>query len=239
MRVLAWEMVGYGNSWAAGDGRDISVKAQAHYLLDWLDVLAIDRAVFAGHDLGGGVAQIAAVRSPDRCAGLVLTNSIGYDSWPIPMVKALAAIHPMVARLPRALLRRLLAGFIRPGHDSRERTRESIQEHLEAYDHRGGATAFARQLRSLRTEDTLEVAPRLPELGIPAAVVWGASDRFQTLDYGRRLAGDLAAELEIVEHGKHFMPEDHPDELVAAIHRVLTEADVPTAGRKRTEPRAG
>jgi pimeloyl-ACP methyl ester carboxylesterase len=45
------------------------------------------RAVLVGHDLGGGVAQIAAVRAPGRCAGLVLANSIGYDSWPIPSVR--------------------------------------------------------------------------------------------------------------------------------------------------------
>jgi pimeloyl-ACP methyl ester carboxylesterase len=33
----------------------------------------VERAVLVGHDLGGGVVQIAAVRAPQRCAGLVLT----------------------------------------------------------------------------------------------------------------------------------------------------------------------
>lgn len=28
-RLLAWEMVGYGRSWRAGAGRDISLRAQA------------------------------------------------------------------------------------------------------------------------------------------------------------------------------------------------------------------
>ncbi len=72
-RAMAWEMVGYGASIPEGRGRDISVGRQADYLVRWLEALGIERAVLAGHDLGGGVVQIAAVRHPERCAGLFLT----------------------------------------------------------------------------------------------------------------------------------------------------------------------
>ncbi len=151
VRALAWEMVGYGDSWQAGASRDISVRAQAAYLLDWLDALAIERALLVGHDLGGGVAQIAAVRRPDRCAGLVLTNSIGYDSWPIPMVKALAALSGIVARLPRPALRALLAGFIKPGHDSSERARSrSVRTCRATTTRREQPRSRARRARSTR-----------------------------------------------------------------------------------------
>ena len=64
-RLLAWEMVGFGRSWSQGVGADISVKAQAGHLFRWLDDAGIDKAVLVGHDLGGGVAQVAAVRQPD------------------------------------------------------------------------------------------------------------------------------------------------------------------------------
>ncbi len=65
---MAWEMTGYGSSIPLGIGRDISVAAQAEHLVRWLDAMGIERAIFAGHDLGGGVVQIAAVRAPERCA---------------------------------------------------------------------------------------------------------------------------------------------------------------------------
>lgn len=55
---------------------DISVAAQADRLLAWMRELGVERAVMVGHNLGGGVAQIAAVRARERCAGLVLTNAI-------------------------------------------------------------------------------------------------------------------------------------------------------------------
>ena len=220
-RLLAWEMVGYGRSWRQGEDRDIAVRAQAGYLRAWLDSQQLERAVLVGHDLGGGVAQILAVEHPDRCAGLVLSNSIAYDSWPIAMVKAIRRLGAVVERLPARMLRSLLRGFIRPGHDNRARAEESFQEHWRGYDHHRGAAAFIRQVRSLRTQDTLAIADRLREIDVPARLVWGAADRFQTIDYGRRLAADLRAELEPLAEAKHFVPEDHPEPLAAAVEHVL------------------
>lgn len=105
MRILSFEMVGYGHSIATGRNHDISVAAQARHLNAWLDHLDVDRAVLAGHDLGGGVVHIAAVERPQRCAGLMLTNAIAYDSWPIPSIKALRATRTLFARAPDTLLK--------------------------------------------------------------------------------------------------------------------------------------
>ena len=32
---------------------------------------------------GGGVVQIAAAHQPRRCTGLLHTNAVAYDSWPV------------------------------------------------------------------------------------------------------------------------------------------------------------
>jgi len=48
--------------------------------------VGLESALLVGHDLGGGVAQILAVRRPELVRGLVLTNAVCYDSWPIPSV---------------------------------------------------------------------------------------------------------------------------------------------------------
>ena len=222
--LLAWEMPGYGRSWNVAPGVDISVGAQAGRLLAWLDELSIDRAVLVGHDLGGGVAQIAAVSAPERCAGLVLTNSIAYDSWPIPEVKALRAAGPLVERLPGPLLRGQLAVLTHMGHDDRDRARESLDVHWRGYDHGKGAAALLRQMRALDCRDTEAVASLLPRLEVPAALVWGVADRFQELDpYGRRLAADLGASVDEVQGAKHFTPEDHPERVAAAITGLLNE----------------
>jgi len=225
-RCLAFEMVGYGGSIPEGRGRHISVSRQADHLLDWLEAVGVQRAVLAGHDLGGGVVQIAATRRPEVCAGLVLTNSIAYDSWPIPEVKAMRALGPAVERTPDAVFAPIFRSFVRRGHDDAARGVESADLHWEAYARHGGAAAFVRQIRALHTQDTLAVADLLPRLEVPARIVWGAADSFQKLEYGERLAHDLRAPLERIEGGRHFTPEDHPRAIAGAV-RDLLDAPAP------------
>ncbi len=230
-RCLAWEMVGYGGSHARGRDRDISVAKQADYLAAFLDSLGISRAVLAGHDLGGGVAQILAVRRPELCAGLVLTNAIGYDSWPIPSVKAMRAAGDVIRRLPPAALKPMLSVLFVRGHETLAAAAEAMRRHWPHYAGEDGPAALVRQIDALRVEDTLAVADDLKRLRVPARIVWGAADRFQKVEYGERFARDLAAPLHRIPSGKHFTPEDHPQAVADAIQAVLeVVGDRPSTG---------
>ncbi len=51
--------------------------------------------------------------------------------------------------------------------------------------------------------------------------MWGAADKFQEIGYGYRLAYELGAPIERIEDGKHFVPEDHPEEVAAAVNELL------------------
>lgn len=230
-RSLAWEMIGYGGSIDQGRGRDISVSRQAEYLVEWMDALDLERALLVGHDLGGGIAQIVATKHPDRVAGLVLTNAISYDSWPIPSVKVMRALGPLVQFLPDALFRLIYTVFLHQGHDNRQRARESVAEHWPYYKRTDGAAAFIRQVRSLDVSDTLAIADDLPHLDVPARLVWGAADPFQPINYGERLAQDLDAPLDSIAGALHFVPEDHPDRVAHAVQAPLEEvhAEAPSA----------
>lgn len=224
-RSLAWEMVGYGSSIEEGVDRDISVGRQADYLASWMRGNGLeDGAVVCGHDLGGGVAQILAVRHPELVRGLVLTNSICYDSWPIAGVRALRAAGPLAERMPPGMFRQVYRAFLGLGHDDRGRLDESVAEHLPFYERADGAAAMVRQARSLDSADTMAVADSIPSLDIPARIVWGAADRFQPIGYGYRLAYELGATLERVEGGKHFTPEDHPEPIARAVNSLLRAA---------------
>ncbi len=224
-RALAWEMVGYGGSIQEGWDRDISVARQAEYLAAWMQEVGLEAgAVIVGHDLGGGVAQILAVRRPELVQGLVLTNAICYDSWPIPSVKAMRAAGPLVERLPDAAMRsNLYVGLFLRGHDDRARAKESFSEHWPYYEATGGAAALIRQAHSLDIQDTLSIADQIPNLVVPARLVWGAADRFQKIGYGYRLAYELGASIERIEGAKHFVPEDHPEEVAAAVNELLKQ----------------
>ena len=217
-RSLAFEMAGYGTSIPEGGGRDLGLTSQAERLLRWLDARGIEAPVLVGHDLGGGVAQIAAVRRPDRFAGIVLTNAVCYDSWPIPSVKAMQRAAPVLRHLPEIALYPSFVQLIHRGHDDRARALESIGVHWQHYVAHGAARNLMRQVGALRVEDTLAVSDQLPSLDLPARVMWGDADRFQKVEYGRRLAADLGTTLQPIRGGKHFTPEDHPDRIAAAIN---------------------
>jgi pimeloyl-ACP methyl ester carboxylesterase len=223
VRALAWEMVGYGKPIPEGRERDISVGRQAEYLAWWLESLGIERALLAGHDLGGGVVQIAAVRNPGLALGLFLTNAIGYDSWPIPSVDVMDTLGGLVEHFPEPVFKPIYSFFLRLGHDDQEIASESIEIHWSNYAEHDGAEAFIRQVRSLNVHDTLAVRDDLPKLNVPARVVWGEADFFQKVRFGEFFARDLGTTLERIPGGKHFTPEDHPDVIARAVNDLVRE----------------
>jgi pimeloyl-ACP methyl ester carboxylesterase len=208
-RLLAFELVGYGESIPAGRDRDISVARQADSLLAWLDHLAIEQAVLVGHDLGGGWR-----RSP-RC-----TSHGGAQVWCWPTRSATtpgrSSASGRCGRPGRssAGCRRRRSGrwWLAAGRQPRRpRNRPGVAGGPQPpYERHGGAAALAWQVRWLRTADTLQVADRLGDLQVPARVVWGVADPFQRLPYGQRFAWDLRTELWRIEGGRHFVPEDPP-----------------------------
>ncbi|SFG84966.1 alpha/beta fold hydrolase [Sulfitobacter dubius] len=224
-RVLAWEMPGYGESIPQGEGRDISVSAQADYLVAWMRDQGIDRAVLAAHDLGGGVAQIAAVRHPEMVSGLLLTNAISYDSWPVPLVSAVATTGSVTKHAPDGSFHKLLKTMFSKGHVTDAAAEAAFDAHAPHYARHGEAEAFVRQAQSLDVEDTKAIADKLPTLNIPARIVWGAADDFQKIEYGERLAKDLSAPLRRIAEGKHFTPEDHPEVLADEINALIRTID--------------
>lgn len=237
VRTLAWEMVGYGESIDEGRSRDISVARQAEYLASWMRHLGLERALLVGHDLGGGVAQILAVRHPDLCGGLLLTNAIGYESWPIPSVTALKATAPISRRLPHPLFKLLLMTLLARGHDDIQKAKAAYEIHAHPYLERSGAADLIHQIEWLDVSDTLAIADKLPDLQLPARLVWGDADQFQPIEYGQRFAEDLKAPLRRISGGKHFTPEDHPEALAEEILLLVEATRVPAGDRGAAAPR--
>lgn len=221
-RCLAWEMVGFGWSMQAGLGRDVSVAAQTRYLRAWLRHLGIERAVFVGHDLGGGVLQRLLVHEPDLAAGLVLTDCIAYDNWPVPPVKLMQGMTGALESMPAALLKPIFSVLVaKLSHDNAARGRESADLHWQPYARDIGPRAMAHQIRSLDARHTLEIAHRLPRLKVPTRVVWAEVDPLG-MAAGEQLARDLEAPLRQIPGGRHFTPEDHPDLIAEAVQELLS-----------------
>ena len=70
--VYALDLPGHGRS--AGSGRT-TVAQYASWVIRLLDALGIERAVMAGHSMGGAIAQTAALEFPEGVRGLVLVGT--------------------------------------------------------------------------------------------------------------------------------------------------------------------
>ena len=226
-QVIAPDMLGYGRSDAPGD-KPVDIASQANYMLALLDALEVERATVVGHDIGGGVAQILAVRHPGRVERLGLVNAVCYDSWPIPEMKAIQATAPVMGYLPAGLTTEGLELGLRRGFVHKERAEPFLETFLKPFSTHEGMQVFLEHARSLDSRHTEEIAPELPKLRIPVAVVWGKQDPFQKPKWAERLATDIpTAELTWIEDSSHFAPADAPDEVAEALERLLQRSPRP------------
>ncbi|MDD9205198.1 alpha/beta hydrolase, partial [Georgenia sp. 10Sc9-8] len=202
-----------------------NLAAQASYLLALLDRLTVDRAIVVGHDLGGGVAQILAVTHRERVAGLGVVNGVCYDGWPVPLVRAMKAVWPLLHRAPHQVLPALLRPALRTLFAHQEVAGAFIDRFVEPWQTGEGPRTLATHLRSLDSVYTQTVAPFLSRLQLPAEVVWGRKDHQMKPRYGQRLADDLPdAALTWVEDASHFVPADRPDAVADAVLRLVARA---------------
>ena len=86
--VIAVDLLGCGDS---DKPLDVSYALRDHAdrLRDFIHGLGLRRVHFVGHDLGGGIGQILAVRYPDLVSSLTMINTVAYDFWPVQPIIAM------------------------------------------------------------------------------------------------------------------------------------------------------
>lgn len=224
-RVLAPDLPGYGATRLPPQG-DHSLAGAAELLARWLTEAGAAPARIVGHDAGGAVAQLLAVRHPRLVSQLTLTNSIVDGWWPAPRARfatlaARAGLYAPAARLrlvPNAYVRReIRRGFAEPARMGR-RDLDRVFWDTKFTDPQGRAV-FQRHLAALTPKDTAAVCFALPHLAIPSQLVWGMADPFQTWETaGHRLRALLpSAEVVHLDHCGHFTPLECPDRLRQAL----------------------
>ena len=204
---------------SSASGADVSFSAQIRVLRAAIDALGLTRYAFVAHDSGGLLARYVAADDA-RVAGLVL----GTTELPgrVPSVAALLGFManvPFGPALFRALMRnrtflRSPLGFA-PYLESRE--------HLEGEFHRlflapilASTDASQRAISGITDFKLLYagLADVHRRLRAPALLIWGARDTLFPLRGARAMLPQFGggAELEVIEHGKLFFHEEHPEE---------------------------
>lgn len=74
-RAIAPDQRGYGLTGGPEDPKQYNLKYLCDDMAGMLDALDIDKAVFCGHDWGGGVVWTMVRLHPDRCSGVIGVNT--------------------------------------------------------------------------------------------------------------------------------------------------------------------
>jgi pimeloyl-ACP methyl ester carboxylesterase len=220
-RLVIVDLLGYGRSDRPA-GRPVGVRGHAERMVQLLDVLGISRACLVGHDVGGGVAQVMAVRWPHRVTRLCLINAVAFDQWPTREVKLARAMLPLTRHLPPTWLLSVLRTDLLRGYVAHDRGAHSIERYVKPFAGPDGRDALVEHLLALDPTDTAAVAPRLKDVLAPTAVVCGANDPFVPADVARRLHEAIpGSTLDVIPDARHFTPEESPEQVADVLGKLL------------------
>ncbi|MEA2449375.1 MAG: hypothetical protein QOG63_1307 [Thermoleophilaceae bacterium] len=204
-------------------GADMSASGVARLIADFIAALDLRDVTIVSNDTGDALAQVLVTEHPERIGRLVLTAGDAFTNflpWMIkpmrglgfapPLMKLLArggrvravqkaALVGVVQKMPPA---DVLDGYSRPPYESAE-----VRRDLQMF------------LRHASPRATLAAAKKLPELRIPALIVWTkASSPLFPKAHGKRLAKLIPdARYEEVADSRAFIPEDQPERLAELI----------------------
>jgi pimeloyl-ACP methyl ester carboxylesterase len=230
-RCIAVDLLGHGNTTTAVT-QDVSVTANAHMLVQLLDVLKVDQVDLVGNDSGGGICQIMAALYPKRVRSLTLTDCDAHDNWPpeafkpfVAMVAAGGLPDTLRAMLddksifrsaqalglayerPQAVADETIETYLRPHLRSAARTRD-LERFVNAFDCRH-TLAIEKQLRLVQA---------------PTLIAWGTDDVFFDLKWSHWLEKAIPGTKRRVEleSARIFFPEERWNEFNAQLRRHWT-----------------
>lgn len=204
LRVIAPDLLGSGDS-VAEPAADLTLAAHTRTVRALLERLGIERFALAGHGHGGGVAQLVAQDA--GVEALLLVDSIAFDAWPAPGVRALRETLARGGRVdPEGWVRAMVeAGTSR----SERRSPEVIAGYTRPFAGADGLERLARVAASFDGEGLSGSEPRLAALDVPALVLWGEDDPFVPAEMAERLGEVLPrAAVALLPGCGHLLLED-------------------------------
>lgn len=227
-RCLAPDLIGMGDSGKEPTG-SYTFADHARYLDGWFDAVVPERVVLVLHDWGGGLGFDWAARHPDRVRGIAYMETIlmpmTWKQWPEAPRKIFQAMRSAAGEeiilVKNAFVERILPASVLRGLTDVEMA-VYRRPYAEPGESRRPTLTWPRQLPM--DGEPAEVVARVTAYGEWLAASRDLPKLFVNAEPGSILVGpmrDLARgwpnQLEVTVAGSHFLQEDSPAEIGAAV----------------------
>lgn len=224
--AVAPDMRGYGKS---DKPREVASYKSDRLALDVKEIvraLGREKVMLVAHDWGAVVAFMAAALHPDVVEKLVILNGPHPDAMKQALKRSSAQRRRswyifffQLPLLPELLLkqRKTMELVLRGAKPDAFSPGE-----IATYSDAARAPGAARSMINYYRASARYGSPRLPKITVPTLVIWGEED----IALGTELLGDLdryveSPQVERVANASHWVLEDEPEAVHAAISRFL------------------
>lgn len=202
---------------------DPSLEIYADTAHRMLEVLGDGPVFVAGHSLGGAVAQVLALRHPQRVKGLILISTCA-------KVPPGDATHQLLGLVPAPFRRVVFLSAVRKLLLAPSASGDAIGLTL---DEVGGCPARTVH-HDTAIGRAMDVGDVARALRVPTLVLCGARDRLTPPELSRQLSGMIAgSRLHIVPAAGHMLPLEAPDVVNHAIAEFITAVGRDAGGPDR------
>jgi pimeloyl-ACP methyl ester carboxylesterase len=210
------DLLGYGTS-EKRDGQDVSIGAQTRILSELLDLWDLREPCIAGHDFGGAIALRLMLLEERSFRRMALCDAVAIAPWITPFSRHVQRHLEAFQTVPEHIHRQVIAAHLRTAI-ARDMTDVDLEPYLRPWLGPVGQAAYYRQVAQFDERYTREIEPRYGEIDAPTLVLWGERDGWLAPEFGRRLADAIpGARLTLIPEAGHFLPEDQPAAMVAAL----------------------
>lgn len=228
-RVIAVDLKGYGYS-ERSVSTGLSATDQVTMLRSLLAKLGVERAVFVGHSMGGGVVQRFAATYPEMVEAAVLAASVDTQRQRRMRNMAPGAImRPLLPYLGKVATDRLLRLSY---HDESLLTPDVADEYKRPGRIAGSMDGLFKMMQDYRGDGPIE----FDRISMPVLLLNGAQDRVVPLFIASGIREVIPqARLVVIDQAGHMLLEEKPAECERAIRDFLagvgSREAVATAGR--------
>ena len=204
-RVFGLDLPGHGDSPGPGE---TTIEGYVRRVVGWLSEQGIDRAVLAGHSMGGAIAMTAALQEADRVAGLVLVGTGGRLRVTDEILQATA---------DPSLFKEAVEAITTWSYS--DHTSEKI-------------VGLAKmRMSEIRPEvihgdytacNQFDILDRLSQIAVPTLIICGKQDRLTPIKYSRYLEEQIpGSTLVLIENAGHMVMLEQPVEVSAAVEHFM------------------